>query len=262
MSFLKKILAEKQSEVAMLRGRYTESDFSNSPFYNKPTLSLINEIQNSACPVLIAEVKKASPSKGLLRENFNHIDIARSYFAGGASAISVLTDRKFFQGDISFLTDIAEFKTKPILRKDFIIDDCQILEARAAGADAILLISEAMTTEKIASLTKCAHRLGLEVLLELHSIDQLNKIDFSLNRLIGVNNRNLRTFETNIETTLTARKELPPDILLVSESGIAGRDAVHRVIDAGCDAVLVGEHFMRQENIDAALAEFMGWLDY
>ncbi len=260
MSFLETILSEKHNEVALLRTRFTEKSFSESKYFSAPTISLMREISSSPTIALIAEVKKASPSKGVIRENFNHLDIAKSYLSSGANALSILTDRKFFEGNISYLMDIAEAKSKPLLRKDFIIDEYQILEARAAGADAILLISEALTKESIASLTKYAVALGLEVLLELHSLEQLNKIDLSLNRLIGVNNRNLRTFETNLETTFLLRKELPADILLVSESGIASRDAVQKVIDAGCDAVLVGEYFMRQENIEAAVAEFLGWI--
>ncbi|KAB2909093.1 MAG: indole-3-glycerol phosphate synthase TrpC [Ignavibacteriaceae bacterium] len=221
--------------------------------------SLIGKIREAKGVAIIAEVKKASPSKGIIREDFDHRAIAGEYLRNGASAVSVLTDRQFFRGEIRFLEDIARFKTAPILRKDFIIDELQIEEAHANGADAILLISEILTKDEIARLTHFAYKIGLEVLLELHTPSQLDKIDFSLNGLIGVNNRDLETFVTDLNTTETVAKLLPRGVTLVSESGISAPEHIKRIRDAGCKAVLVGEHFMRQTSPGAALADMRKW---
>ncbi len=249
MSFLDKILAVKQEEINELHSKSTSGDFRSDILFSGTTLSLMDSIKQSEGIAIIAEIKKASPSKGLLRPDFDHLAIAQTYFENEVNGVSILTDLRFFQGDIRFLREIAEFKTKPLLRKDFILDEYQIFEAKANGADAILLISEALTKESILSLTRTAHSIGLEVLLELHSEDQIEKIDLSVNKLIGVNNRNLSTFVTDIQTTIDLRKQLPNDVLLVSESGIGDDESLDRIKDAGCDAILVGEYLMKGDNI-------------
>jgi indole-3-glycerol phosphate synthase len=259
LNILEQILEVKRKEVALLKQNRTVKEYDDSSLFYKPTLSLINSINNNPDISIIAEVKKASPSKGVFLQNFDHLDIAVEYFKNGADAISVITDEQFFQGSIDFLNDIALIKNKPLLRKDFIIDDTQIFQARENGADAVLLICEVLTKESIRKLTKTAQMLGMEVLLELHSIDQISKIDFSLNKLIGVNNRDLTTFITDLKTTEQIRKELPDDIILVSESGISSKDDIKRVKDAGCDAVLAGERFIRSSSIGGALKEMKEW---
>lgn len=259
MSILEQILEVKRKETAVLKENRPVKEYDDSSLLYKPTLSLINTIRKSRNISIIAEVKKASPSKGIFIDNFDHLDIAVEYFKNGADAISVITDEQFFMGSIDHLHEIALIKNKPLLRKDFIIDETQIFQARENGADAVLLICEALEKESIRKLTKTAQLLGMEVLLELHAIDQISKIDFSLNKLIGVNNRDLTTFVTDLKTTEEIRRRLPDDILLVSESGIKSKDDITRVRDAGCDAVLVGEHFIRSASIGGALREMKEW---
>lgn len=259
MSFLDRILEVKRREVAILRAKQNIREYPSGHLFHAPRLGLLEAIKKTPGLAIIAEVKKASPSKGVLREDFDHVAIATDYMNNGASALSILTDRDFFQGSINYLADIAVFRTRPLLRKDFIIDELQIVEAREAGADAILLISEALTREEIAKLTRYAHSLSLDVLLELHSSDQLAKIDFGLNTLIGVNNRDLSTFNTDLTTTEKISSLLPEGVTLVSESGIRTEADVKRVIKAGAKAVLVGEHLMRQPDPGEALAEMKRW---
>lgn len=259
MSFLDKILEVKRREVAALRAKRKIREYPYGHLFHAPRLGFLEEIKKTPGIAVIAEVKKASPSKGVLREDFDHVAIANDYMNNGASALSILTDREFFQGSVGFLADIAAFRNCPLLRKDFIIDELQIVEAREAGADAILLISEALTKEEIAKLTRYAYSLGLGVLLELHSPDQLAKIDFGLNSLIGVNNRDLATFNTDLATTEKISSLVPAGITLVSESGIRTESDVKRVMNAGARAVLVGEYFMRQPAPGEALAEMKKW---
>ncbi len=259
MNFLDKILEVKRREVAALHAKQKIREYPPGHLFHAPRLDLLDEIKGTPGIAIIAEVKKASPSKGLLREDFDHIAIATGYMNNGASALSILTDREFFQGDINFLADIAGFKSRPLLRKDFIIDEFQIVEAREAGADAILLISEALMRDEIAKLTRYAYSLGLGVLLEFHSPGQLAKIDFGLNTLIGVNNRDLVSFNTDLATTEKISTLVPAGVTLVSESGIRTEQDVKRVMNAGAKAVLVGEHFMRQPDPGMALAEMKSW---
>jgi indole-3-glycerol phosphate synthase len=255
MSILDKIIAVKKQEVQFLHEHFKLSDFEASDLFRGKVFSLTESIRAAEGIGIIAEVKKASPSKGLLREDFDPVAIASLYADNAVSGISVLTDKTFFQGDVAYLNAIARNKKCPLLRKDFIIDEYQIFEARANGADAILLISEALEKEEIARFTKTAYGLGLEVLLELHSEEQLSKIDRGLNKLIGVNNRNLNTFVTDIETTIRLRNMLPPDITIVSESGIGDPGTLERVKAEGCNAVLVGEYFIKQNDIGQAVRD-------
>ena len=259
MSFLQKILDVKKEEVSELRSKFTRESFRSADMYGKRRLSLENALSDKTKINIIAEVKKASPSKGILKNNFDHVAIAESYMECGADAISVLTDEQFFQGDISFLRDIANIKTVPLLRKDFIIDEFQILEAKAHGADAVLLIAETLSTQQINELTIVAEENDLEVLLELHSVMQLEKIDFTQNKIIGINNRDLETFKVNIKTTEEIVKQLPHDVLIVSESGINSEVVLDQLKKINVNAVLVGEHFMKSDNIEKSLKEFAGW---
>jgi indole-3-glycerol phosphate synthase len=261
LNILDKIIDTKKTEVKSLREKYSRLDFEKSPYFQKISYSLINEINCDRNISIIAEIKKASPSKGLLRENFNHIEIAKSYFENNVNGISILTDKKYFRGNIKYLKDIAGIKSKPLLRKDFIIDEFQILEAKANGADVILLIAEALTKKQIRELTLFAKIVGAEVLLELHSENQLGKIDFGLNTLIGINNRNLENFVTTVETTEKLSGQIPNDITLVSESGINTEADVQRLNNAGVDAVLVGEFFMKTNNIDENIKELKRWCE-
>jgi len=205
-------------------------------------------------PAVIAEVKKASPSKGVLREHFVPADIARSYARGGAACLSVLTDVRFFQGSVAYLEQARAACELPVLRKDFIVDPYQIVEARAMGADAILLIAAALSTPQMQDLEALAHSLGLAVLVEVHDEAELAEALTLKTPLIGINNRNLRTFETSIDTTLNMRERVPDDRIVVTESGILGRADVERMRERSVHTFLVGEAFMRAEDPGAELA--------
>lgn len=206
----------------------------------------------------IAEVKKASPSAGIIREDFNYINIAKEYEAGGASAISVLTDKEFFKGDIKYLSEIKETVSLPVLRKDFVIDPYQIYEARVAGADLVLLIARILTKEKIDAFLILSHELGMECLVEVHDNDELEKVLDTEAAIIGINNRNLDTFETNLETTLQLCHRIPEDKIVVSESGIKTRADVLVLEEAGIDAILIGETLMRSRDISQKIKELFG----
>ena len=203
----------------------------------------------------IAEVKKASPSAGIIREDFNYIDIAKEYESGGASAISVLTDKEFFKGDIKYLSEIKETVSLPALRKDFIIDPYQIYEARAASADLVLLIARILTKEEIDAFLALSHELGMECLVEVHDNDELEKVLETEAVIIGINNRNLDTFETNLDTTLQLYHRIPDGKIVVSESGIKTRADVLVLEEAGIDAILIGETLMRSRNISQKIKE-------
>lgn len=259
MNFLEEILTEKKQEVARLKQKFSISSFTNFEFYSQDSLSFLSALQKENAVAVIAEIKKASPSKGIIKEDFNHIKIANTYFSNNVDAISILTDEIFFQGNISFLNEIAKIKTRPLLRKDFIIDEMQIHEAKANGADAILLICEALDKTKIAELTLCAKEIGLDVLLELHSERQLEKIDQTINNIIGVNNRNLETFEVSLNTSTNLRHHFLETTIFVSESGITTKNDIVELKKINTNAVLVGEHFMRKEDIGLAIREFKNW---
>ena len=209
----------------------------------------------AGAPAVIAEVKKASPSKGVLREHFVPADIARSYEHGGAACLSVLTDVQFFQGSAAYLEAARAACTLPVLRKDFIIDPYQVVEARAMGADAILLIAAALSTEQMQDLEAFAHSLGLAVLVEVHDERELGEALTLKTPLIGINNRNLRTFETTLDTTLGMLDALPEDRIVVTESGILSRADVERMRAHDVHTFLVGEAFMRADDPGAELAK-------
>jgi indole-3-glycerol phosphate synthase len=206
---------------------------------------------------IIAEVKKASPSKGVIREQFDPVAIALDYAAHGAAAISVLTEKRFFQGSPEYLTEIKKHVAVPVLRKDFLFEVYQIYEARAMGADALLLIAAILEKDKLRELLNLTRDLGMEALVEVHTREELDMVLDSGARIIGINNRNLSTFETDIATTVELLKIIPDDKIVVSESGIASRDDILMLRSAGADGFLIGESLMRHESPGAKLAELI-----
>ncbi|WP_312915050.1 indole-3-glycerol phosphate synthase TrpC [Stenotrophomonas sp.] len=247
---LNTILARKAQEVAERSARVPLAELQARLADAPPVRGFANALNAaiaSGDPAVIAEVKKASPSKGVIRPDFHPADIAVSYEFGGASCLSVLTDVDFFQGADLYLQQAREACTLPVLRKDFVIDPYQIYEARVLGADCILLIVSALDDQQLADLSNLALQLGMDVLVEVHDIDELERAIQVPVPLIGINNRNLRTFEVSLQNTLSLKDAVPRDRLLVTESGILGPEDVKTMRDAGVNAFLVGEAFMRVE---------------
>ena len=259
MNILQEILEVKKEEVRKLKREFTLNRFSDSEFFDKKTLSLKYALTKNSDISIIAEIKKASPSKGIIKNDFNHLKIAENYMSYNVDAISILTDNIFFQGKIEFLKDIAGIKTVPLLRKEFIIDEYQIYESKAYGADAVLLIAEALSKSQIQELTTAALELGMETLLEFHSIEEIDKINFELNKIIGINNRNLEDFSIDLNTTIEACNQLPDDLVIVSESGIGNRDDFNKLKKVNVDAVLIGEFLMESKNLSETIKQLKDW---
>ena len=257
-TILDKMVVRKRREIEEARHRVpvreleTQLTSAPAPRDFQAALQQPGEIQ------IIAEVKKASPSAGVLRADFDPIAIAQTYQRHGAACVSVLTDGPFFQGSLRDLSAIRSRVTIPLLRKDFILDRYQLLEARVAGADAVLLIAEILEGERLPQLLHEANELGLQVLVELYEEDNLARVIDSGARLIGINNRSLHTFVTRLEHTLELVDGVPQECCLVSESGIRDRKDIERLAQAGVRAVLIGETLMRAPDIGAALDELRG----
>jgi indole-3-glycerol phosphate synthase len=242
------ILEQKQHEIAKLLPRVE---------HLRHAALLRNDFRGFAAAVdrgpdalgLIAEVKKASPSAGIIAADFDPVRIAREYEAAGAHAISVLTDEQFFQGHLSYLTRVRESVSLPCLRKDFIIHEAQIFEAAVAGADAILLIVAALDDAQLRHLLGVADSLQLDTLVEVHSLEELDRALALDVKLLGINNRNLTTFEVDLETTERLSEQVPEDVILVAESGLKSTADTQQVYDCGCNAILVGESLMRTGDI-------------
>ena len=259
MTILDEINDVKREEVKKLKRNFTLSRFSDSEFFSRKRLSFIHAINRADRISIIAEIKKASPSKGIIKNDFNHLDIAKIYMDNEAEAISILTDINFFKGSITFLNDIAKIKRVPLLRKDFIIDEYQIYEAKSNGADVVLLIAESLSSMQMKELISVAIENDLEVLLELHSIDQVKKINFNLETVIGINNRDLKTFNVDLNTTVKVENMIPENKILVSESGIKTLKDINFIKKTRTRAILVGEHLMASQNIKSSLKELKTW---
>jgi indole-3-glycerol phosphate synthase len=257
---LNKILAVKADEVAAAKKYRDLASLRREVEADKDSARAVRGFENSLRKNIsagragvIAEVKKASPSKGVLREDFRPAQIAESYASHGAACLSVLTDVHFFQGSVAYLQAARAACELPVIRKDFIVDMYQVYEARAMGADAILLIVSALDHGLMAELEACAQELGMDVLVEVHDGDELTAALKLRTRLVGINNRNLRTFETSLDTTIGLLPRIPADKLVVTESGIMVPDDVKRMRDANVHAFLVGEAFMRAPDPGAEL---------
>ncbi|MDA8416158.1 MAG: indole-3-glycerol phosphate synthase TrpC [Betaproteobacteria bacterium] len=257
---LTRIMATKVKEVALARQRMPlaqlKETLSEAPPLRDFAEALRARLKTGQVGV-IAEVKKASPSKGVLRDPFDPAGIALSYAEHGATCLSVLTDREYFQGEHSYLSAARSACSIPVLRKDFMCDPYQVFEARHMGADAILLIVAALDLARLHQLESLAHALGMAVLVEVHDEAELTLALQLDSPLIGINNRNLQTFETTLETSLRLRQKIPSDRLVISESGIASPADIDRLRHAGIHTFLIGETFMRADNPGSALAEFI-----
>lgn len=255
---LQRIVAVKRDEVAQARRRCGLAELQAQAAAASPARGFAAALRarvEAGHPAVIAEVKKASPSKGVLREHFVPAEIAASYAAHGAACLSVLTDERFFQGSAACLQQARAACALPALRKDFMVDEYQVVEARALGADCILLIAACLEDGEMADLEACAMALGMDVLVEVHDGAELDRALRLQTRLVGINNRNLRSFEVTLDTTLGLLPRVPADRLLVTESGILGAADVQRMRSAGVNAFLVGEAFMRAPDPGVALAQ-------
>lgn len=260
MSMLSEILATKHTEVKFRMEHTSAHAMQEKLMDAPPARDFRAAIANSSEVAMIAEVKKASPSKGIIREDFDPVQIAKIYAANGAACLSVLTDEKYFQGKLDDLSNIRDVVGVPLLRKDFIVDSWQIVESRAAGADAVLLIVAALSPKDLSCFIRLASDYSLAALVEVHDADELKEAIDAGADLIGINNRDLHTFRTNLKVTLDLVANLPadPKRLIVSESGIFTRADVLKLQAVGVNAVLVGEALMREADIGAKLNELRG----
>ena len=255
---LVEILDTKSAEIAQRKQRVTQQQIQSELATAPPLRDFVAAIRQRVAAgraATIAEIKKASPSKGLIRENFDPAQIARSYEKGGAACLSVLTDVKYFQGDDAYLKQARDACQLPVLRKEFIIDPYQVYESRLLGADCILLIVAALDDQQLQAFTKLAYELGMAVLVEVHDAAELKRALALNTELVGINNRNLRTFETTLQTTLSLLDEIPDERIVVTESGIHERADVEIMMQHNVRAFLIGEAFMRAVEPGEKLAQ-------
>ncbi|MCM3747414.1 indole-3-glycerol phosphate synthase TrpC [Paenibacillus pasadenensis] len=259
--FLDRIVHTKKTEVEQLGETFKLTAYEREISGMEPCRGFIRSVTTGRRrdTGLIAEVKKASPSKGLIREDFHPVELAATYEQAGADCISVLTDRQYFQGALEYLTAIHEAVSLPLLRKDFIIDYRQVYEARIIGADAVLLIAAILNRSQLKELHEIAESIGMDVLVEVHDEREMDLVlDTGIARLVGINNRNLHTFETSLETTHRLMGMVPTGVNVISESSISRPEDIEYIRQAGACGVLVGEHFMRQADPGEAVEKLLG----
>ncbi len=257
---LQKIVTHKRQEIDSLKKRFSFEAVEETIPMAPPVRDFTQALRDHAPMGLIAEVKKASPSAGIIREDFDPVKTATTYQQHGAACVSVLTDEHFFQGCLDYLIAIRGQIDLPILRKDFILDRYQIAEARSAGADAVLLIAECLNETELNDLFNYTKELGMEALVELYEPENLSKV-LALNpTLVGVNNRNLRTFVTDLNHSIEVKKQVPDSVMFVSESGIRNRDNVESLMTNNVHAMLVGETIMRADDMGTKIDELLNWL--
>jgi len=255
---LDEIVAYKKEELAETKRGASLADQKKRAADAGPLRGFGAALTTTGGIKLIAEVKKASPSKGVIREDFDPVRIAATYQEAGATCLSVLTEKKYFQGSLEYLGAIRRAVGLPLLRKDFIVDEYQIFEARAAGADAILLIAACLDRRQLEDYLGIAGNLGLDILVESHTVKELDKTLHAGARIVGINNRDLTRFTVSLQTTFDLLQDIPDDRVVVSESGIQSRDDVVRLEKAGVDAVLVGESLMREKDMGKKVKELLG----
>lgn len=256
MNILDKIIFDKQREVVLKKSIIPVSQLENSVFFERETISLSQKLKISSSGI-IAEHKRRSPSKSVINHNFTVEEVVKGYEDAGACGISVLTDGKYFGGSLDDLLLARASVNIPLLRKEFIVDEYQILEAKAFGADLILLIAAVLTREEIKSLSEFAKKLGLEVLLEVHNLEELQKSIMPSLDMIGVNNRNLKTFEVSLDFSKQLASQIPDEFVKVSESGISSIEAISELRPYGYNGFLIGENFMKTDNAGKAATEFI-----
>ncbi len=256
MTILDEIIAYKKKEIASCKELISIKELEEQEFFRRECLSLKDSILNPDRKAIIAEFKRKSPSKGIINDTVKVEEVTTLYAKGGASGLSVLTDFNFFGGSIEDLVAARRANKIPILRKEFIVDPYQIVEAKAFGADAILLIAAVLEASEITDLYKCAIDLGLEVLLEIHDQDELEKINGHAS-LVGINNRNLKTFEVDLENSIRLANMLPEDLPKIAESGISNVETIKELKTKGFDGFLIGENFMKTDHPGIAFQEFV-----
>jgi indole-3-glycerol phosphate synthase len=258
LTILDRIVKTKRHEIAAAKARRPEQELRAALAEAPPNRDFFAALAAPGGIKLIAEVKKASPSQGVIRPDFDPVEIAKDFQAGGATCLSILTDEQFFQGSLEYLRAVRAAVSLPLLRKDFILEIYQLLEAKVWGADAVLLIAECLDDCMLRTLYNEAIALGLTPLVELYETKNIDRVLSAGATLIGVNNRDLRTFEVDLDHTMRLKRQIPENCLLVAESGIAGRADVLKLEGAGVDAILVGEHLMRQKDLRRAVGELLG----
>ncbi len=256
-TILDQIIEQKHREISASRYQISLEDLERQLVDAPAPRGFLRALKSASAPALIAEVKKASPSAGLIRPNFDPVLIAREYQSSGAACLSILTDEKFFQGHLDYLRQVRKSVSIPVMRKEFIIDRYQIAEARLAGADCVLLIAECLDDTLMQDLYNYAQQLGMDVLIELYDLPNVSRVLATGTELLGINNRDLRTFRTSLEHTFLVKQQVPNSVLLVSESGIATNSDIQRLRAGGIGAVLVGESLMRQPDISMAVRQLM-----
>ena len=258
MNILDKIIANKRKEIEQAKQFCSIAQLERTKYFSRDTISLKQSLKNSTKPGIIAEFKRKSPSKGIINDYVKVKEVTKGYCEAGAAGLSVLTDEMFFGGKAEDLHQ-ARINNIPILRKDFMVDEYQIFEAKAWGADVILLIAEALTKEEVLTLAKLAKSINLDVLMEIHSEDQLAKMNPYLD-IVGVNNRNLKTFEVSIQTSIDLFTKIPDDFVKISESGISSVENIKTLYEIGFKGFLIGENFMKTEVPGIACKSFINKL--
>ncbi len=260
-SILNQIVEQTKNDLGKKKGRITSRDLESFECYEKERRGFRNSLSNKNALSIIAEIKKASPSKGIIRSDFDPVKIAESYISGGASALSILTDKPFFEGSLSHLEDISIRFDIPLLRKDFIVDPYQVKEARAFGADAVLLIVSITNGMQLSELIHASAEYSLDTLVECYSEEEVDTIDWDDVKLFGVNNRDLNTFNVDLHRGVELLRKSPDETVRVSESGLSAVKDLKFLVDNGIDAALIGEYFMRQPDPGRALQEMIEQLN-
>ncbi|SFN28825.1 indole-3-glycerol phosphate synthase [Chryseobacterium oleae] len=253
MTILDTIIARKKEEIAVSKAGISIDQLKNSEFFGRKTFSLKESVKNKSG--IIAEFKRKSPSKGIINDQVQPLEVASAYESFGASGISILTDKDFFGGSFDDILNVRKHIKIPILRKDFMVDEYQFYEAKSMGADAVLLIAACLSPSQVQEFTELAHELNLEVLLEIHTEEELGHFNANID-LVGINNRNLKDFKVDLQHSVQLKDQLPKDVLSVAESGIYNLEDFKYLKEKGFDGFLMGEYFMKNEDPAKAFEEF------